>query len=194
MAKRESLYVIKTDVAAAMVRLWLDEKAADEVGLETSGAVKADGLVLFGEMGVSGIGNERDLTACLHGYKQKVGDKGAKSAGDNGKVDQLDRVRAVMAEFARLAEGGQWNSGATGGGGLGVDGNILVDAFAEAYPKYTREEVVAKVKALAGPVRAKLLTTENPLTPFINAAREKAAARVSEDAVGAALAGFADGE
>lgn len=164
MAKRDaSLYRLSVDLAAGTLTL-------------TAGTyVKA--------LHVEGIDDERNRMAALHGYKQKVADKGAKSADPlTGKVDPEVRKAAVVAEMERLVEGGVWNAGGGGGGGMGADAALLVVAFGLAKPEYGEAEVREKVKALAANVRMALVTVtdpaKNPLAPYVAQARERIAATV----------------
>jgi hypothetical protein len=172
MAKRISLYKFNVDVAAASLTLL------------TSAGEKFEP---FGTITVSGIDNERDRMACLHGYKQKIADKGAKSADEGtGKVDPAERLAAVTAEFVRIRDGGDWNA-ASAGPGLGVDGNLLVDAFALAYPDRERSEIVEKIKGWDAATRAAFLTRDTPMSPFIEQVREQRAKHVDTDKALAAL-------
>lgn len=162
MAKRESLYKLTADAA--------------------KGTITYTGPGGEATLVVANLSEEIRGLAVLNGFKQKIADKGALSAGDNGKVDQAAKAAAVRAELVRLGEGGAWNVGGSGGGGMGFDGQVLIHALCLAKPDVERATIEAKVKAMDGRTRAALLGSEQ-LALYVDEARKELTKGVDTDSV-----------
>lgn len=128
----------------------------------------------------------RDTHAALHGYKQKAGDKGAKTANAvTGKVDPRVRRDLVVAEWDRLCDGGMWNAGSSGPG-PSADTKLLIAAMCLAYPKKAREFVADAVGKMAPNVRQGLLVSDE-LRVYVDQARAEMARGVDTQATLAAF-------
>jgi len=124
----------------------------------------------------------RDL-AIVHGIKQKIGDAGAVTAGDNGKVDPEEKIRRVLAMAERIKRG-VWNERAIGGTS---DDSVLIRALAMAYPQKTRDQIATYVDGLKGPEKRALLAPKSPIAEHVEKVRGDMAGDVDTEALLAGL-------
>lgn len=81
-----------------------------------------------------------------HGYSQKLGDEVAGLKDKDGQpASAEDKMLAIEALHQRIAESGDWNKGATGGGGVS-GASLIIKALMEASGK-SLEEIKAFIES-----------------------------------------------
>lgn len=119
------------------------------------------------------------MQAMVHGIKQKIGDAGAVTAGDNGKVDPNEKLRRVMDMAERIGRG-VWNERSVGGTS---DDHVLIRALLIAYPAKTRDTIAAYVDGLKPAEKRALLAPQSPIAAQVQSVRSELATGVDADSI-----------
>lgn len=102
--------------------------------------------------------------ACIHGLVQKVSDAAALSRDTKtGKsATPQDKLAAMVKVVEHLTSGTEeWNLKREGGGGPGLETQLLVKALMEVYPAKTEEQIKGWVGKRSGAERMALMAQEN---------------------------------